>query len=77
MSSPRSRLFLFVIAGLTLVFWGAGDAAALSLKGCFASGPRVGGGTDGAADPQWNKDVDTITGALVGTGSWAAGDATS
>ena len=35
-------------------------------RGCFASGPDA----SGAADPDWDKDVDTITGALKGTGSW-------
>lgn len=37
-----------------------------TFRGCFASGPD----TSGNADPDWNKDVDTITGALKGTGSW-------
>lgn len=35
-------------------------------RGCFVSGPD----TSGAADSDWDKDVDTITNALKGTGSW-------
>ncbi|MBL8702297.1 MAG: caspase family protein [Alphaproteobacteria bacterium] len=41
-------------------------AAATVFRGCFASGPSL----DGTANGEFDGDVDTITGALAGTGSW-------
>ena len=41
-------------------------------RGCFDSGPNL----DGTANADFNGDVNTLTGALVGTGSWQAGNAT-
>lgn len=46
--------------------------SATLFRGCFASGPD----TDGTVDSNWDADVDTITNALIGTGSWQAGNIT-
>lgn len=43
-----------------------------TFRGCFASGPTNAGGMDA----EFDGDVDTITGALVGTGSWMEGNIT-
>jgi hypothetical protein len=47
--------------------------SATIFRGCFASGPNL---SDGSASGEFNGDVDTITAALIGTGSWQAGNTT-
>jgi hypothetical protein len=57
---------------VAILLWVNGEAEATSFTGCFASGPAL----DGTADPNWDADVDKLTGALIRTGSWAAGGTT-
>src|SRR5436853_424740 len=62
-----------MVAVTILMSWlpSRADADPFTFRGCFASGPNL----DGTANADFNGDVDLLTGALVGTGSWQAGNA--
>jgi hypothetical protein len=62
----------FLVMFTSVLFAWPASASPVTFRGCFASGPKL----DGTVDPSWDMDVDTLTGALVGTGSWQAGNAT-
>jgi hypothetical protein len=47
-------------------------SAQTTFRGCFASGPE----TNGVQEPAFDAAVDALAAALLGTGSWMAGNAT-
>ena len=59
------RELLAAVSFLVVLTVGTVYATPISFRGCFASGP-------GTGSASWDRDVDTITGALIGTGSWNA-----
>jgi hypothetical protein len=69
-----SQRFLAAVASAAVIVFCSFPAYSMptTFRGCFVSGPTTGG----AADAEFNGDVDTITGALVGTGSWMEGNIT-
>lgn len=71
LQSRDARLTASLLA-LVCAVVAAGPAEATVFRGCFASGPAL----DGTADAEFDGDVDTITGALAGTGSWPAANIT-
>lgn len=70
--ASRLAIIAFLVVSTLVVFSLPASAGPITFRGCFASGPKL----DGTADPAWDMDVDTITGALIGTGSWQAGNTT-